>query len=303
MSSDISATNLDDAAAHTVDLYVNDGTSDVKVATVSMASIASTAAGTGNLTVDLGTGLFGAANTATSATAPMDNYLTYSNGSFEIRDSSNTLLGTVSYTAGESMTTLASDINAISGLSASVVTSGSTFDLRVTSDTSSPLTFTADSGGLLAQLGITNTGSVITSANINGPADGSDDGSVTVSGTTLTATDATGANGLKVLYTGKTDASGISLNYTVGVGSQMYFAVNNMLDDTTGTVQNEVKTLDDQNTFTQQRITDMLARIDQQRQSLLDQFIRMETAVTSLNSLSDQITQTFTSLTNAQKNG
>lgn len=301
VTTDISGTDLDDGAAHTIDIYVNDGSSDVQVASLSFSSLASAGAGAGSLTIDLGTGLFAEATTIASATAPMENYLSFSDGSFEIRDDDGALITTISYTTGDSLSDLAAAIDAISGLTASVIDNGSTFQLQVTSDDSTPLTFTADSGGLLALIDIENQGTTIISANINGAADGSDDGSVTVgAGGALTATSQTGAYGLQLLYTGNTDASGIQLDYTVGIGSQMYFIIDAMLDETTGTIENEIESLNDQNEFTQERIDALLERLDRMRESLLARFIAMESALSTMNSLLDQVKQSFDALSNSQ---
>ena len=95
--SDISAVDLDDGAAHTVDIYVNDGVGDVQVGSLSFATLASTGLGSGPLTIDLGTGLYGETSTVVSKTAPLQNYLATNDGTFEVRDSANTLLGTVAY--------------------------------------------------------------------------------------------------------------------------------------------------------------------------------------------------------------
>lgn len=303
VTSDISATDLDDGLSHTVDVYVNDGSSDVLVASLSLTTLASTGAGSGSLTIDIGTGLFAEATTVASATAPMENYLAISSGSFAIRDSSGTLISTISYATGDSLTDVAATIDAVSGLTASVVDNGTTFQLRVTSDTSMPLTFDTDTGGLLALIDVTNTGTTVVSANINGAADGSDDGSVTVgTGNALTATSLTGAYGLQLLYTGNTDASTIQLDFTTGLGSLMYFSVENILNETTGSIENEIQGLTDQTDFTQERIDAILERLQNLRASLLSRFIAMESALSTMNSMLNQIKQSFTALTNSQSN-
>ena len=295
--SDITATDLDDAGAHTVDVYVNDGVSDIQVASLSFTTLASTAAGSGNLTIDLGTGLFAETNTAVTATSPMSNYLTISNGSFEIRDVNSNLLGTVNYTTAESVTDLKNTIDAISGVTATIIASGGTFQLQIVSDTSIPLTFTADTGSVVSQLNIINRGTAITSANVGGSANGASDGSITVTNNVLTFTNQSGAEGLKLLYTGNTDASGLTVNFTTGIGSQLYFTVDDFLDETTGSLVNEIETLDDQNDFNQDRIDLLLLRLERQRQSLLQRFIAMETALTLMNSILDSIRQSFKVLT------
>ena len=77
----------------------------------------------------------------------------------------------------------------------------------------------------------------------------------------------------------------------------MYFTVDDILDETTGAVANEIEALDDQNDFNQDRIDLLLIRLENQRQSLLSRFIAMETALTQMNSILDSIQETFKVLT------
>jgi flagellar hook protein FlgE len=67
VAADVSATDLDDGAAHSVGVYVNDGASDVLVGTLNFASLASTGAGAGSVTVDLGSGLTSETSTPSGA--------------------------------------------------------------------------------------------------------------------------------------------------------------------------------------------------------------------------------------------
>ncbi len=59
----------------------------------------------------------------------------------------------------------------------------------------------------------------------------------------------------------------------------MFFAIDDMLDEATGTVETEIEGLTDTNVISEDRITEMLARLDIQRRSLLERFISMETAL------------------------
>ncbi len=65
------------------------------------------------------------------------------------------------------------------------------------------------------------------------------------------------------------------------------------MDETTGSIENEIETLSDQNEFTQSRIDVLLDRLERQRQFLLDRFIAMESALATLENLRDTISQTF----------
>ncbi|MCH9050273.1 MAG: flagellar filament capping protein FliD [Proteobacteria bacterium] len=306
--SDISATDLDDTFTHTIEIYVTDtGPTDVLVATLTGYTFSgSTQDGTGTFTIDLGTGLIAETSSVISATSPMQNYLTdpaLGNGSFDITDSVPTTLATISYNATDSLTDLAALIDADPDLDASVVSSGGTFYLQVThANPNDNLIFTNDSDNLLVQLNMSDQNNVLLSANIDGAAGGADDGSVTVSGSVLTATDQTGVDGLKLLYTGTNDVDGVTLNYTVGIGAQLFHALDAMLNLTTGSVENEIDSLDDQNTKTQTRVNEMLARLEQQRQVLIDKFIAMETALIIMNRILDSIREGFDSLKAFQAN-
>ncbi|MCZ6814726.1 MAG: flagellar filament capping protein FliD, partial [Alphaproteobacteria bacterium] len=102
-------------------------------------------------------------------------------------------------------------------------------------------------------------------------------------------------------YTGTDDVDGVTLNYTIGIGAQLFHALDTILNVTTGSVENEIDALDDQNRQTQERIDQMLARLEQQRQSLINRFIAMETALITMNRILDSMRQSFDALTNFQR--
>jgi len=87
------------------------------------------------------------------------------------------------------------------------------------------------------------------------------------------------------------------LDLTVGIGAQMYFKLGELLDVTTGVVDAEIDELTDQNTLNNERITEMLDRLEIQRQNLLERYIAMETAISSANNIMDSLKQTTDSLT------
>lgn len=121
---------------------------------------------------------------------------------------------------------------------------------------------------------------VAATANIGGDSSGADDGSVTVSAAGNSLTINTGdAAGMQLFFDGFTGPTSVDLNYTVGVGAQMFFAIEDLLDTETGTVETEIDSLTDTNLISEDRITEMLARLDIQRRSLLERFIAMETAL------------------------
>lgn len=203
----------------------------------------------------------------------------------------------------DSLDTLVTKITAaaIPGITAAVVTdTNGNKQLRINAATGL-LTLGADTGDLLTSIDFDTSATRIVSANINGPANGSDDGSVTASGMTLTMTSATGAEGMTLFYTGSTSTSGISLDYTVGIGTKMFYAVESMLDPVDGSVENEITALTDQNTTTQTRVDEMLARLERQRASLLDRFLAMETALSSMKNLLESMRQTFDAMSNQNR--
>jgi flagellar capping protein FliD len=295
--SDISAVDLDDGGAHTVDVYVNDGVDDVQVGSLSFTSLASAGAGAGSLTIDLGTGLFGETSTVVSKTAPMENYLAVTDGTFEIRDSANVLLGTVAYSATDNLQDLAAAISAsVPNVSASVIASGSTFKIEILHGTREVLEFANDTGGAISALNLANAGDGVFSANINGSASGTADGTVTVNGRTITATSLTEAAGLKVFYSGGVDLGNVQIDHTVGFAARLYSSVNDMLAPTTGLIDSNVSTLTKQNEQNQKRVDDMTVRLERTRAQLLLQFINLESALARAKTLQDSITQTFDAL-------
>ncbi len=148
---------------------------------------------------------------------------------------------------------------------------------------------TAAQGGYT--LDITYSGGQITGATINGVAN-----SVTVDGNILTATDATGAEGLTFIYTGDQSVSGVQLDLSSGVASSLYFGVEQLLDEDTGAIQTEVNSLGDQTDLAQTRIEEMLARLETQRENLRLRFIAMEQAISTMNNILNTLEQQLAAL-------
>lgn len=132
----------------------------------------------------------------------------------------------------------------------------------------------------------------IISADINGVA-----GSVDINGDTLTATDATGANGLALLYTGPDSTTeSIDFNVSTGVASQMFFAADRLGDQTDGLVEAEIDRLTERNDDFQTRIDSLERRLEAQRQDLISRFVRMEEALVELENARqrlDELAQTL----------
>jgi flagellar capping protein FliD len=198
----------------------------------------------------------------------------------------------------DTLETLSTKINTagIAGVTSAVATDADgKFSLQISSSLGA-LTVDTDTGDLLAKMAMTVADYTVASANINGAADGSNDGSVTVSGRSLTATNTTGAEGLTLLYSGTATVSGISLNHTTGVGKQMFFDIDKMLTPVTGTVESELTTFKDQNKAKQERLDRILERLAFDREKLIERFIVMETALATMSRTQSFLTQFTNSL-------
>ncbi len=109
----------------------------------------------------------------------------------------------------------------------------------------------------------------------------------------LTVTDQSGAEGLKVFYSGPASTSGIHLDFTVGVGAQTFFTLDSLLDDSSGAVQGEIASLEGQNINSEDRIEDMEERLEITRERLTRKFIAAEQALSRMNTLLESIRQSF----------
>lgn len=182
---------------------------------------------------------------------------------------------------------------AIPGITASVVTNtGGNKQLRIDA-ASGVITLGGDTGNLLTKSVFSSTATRVVSANIGGAANGADNGTVTTNGQVLTVTSGSTAEGLQLFYSGNTTPSAVTLNYTVGLGTEMFYAVDSMLDPIEGSVESEIGALTDQNTTTQTRVDEMLARLERQRAALLERFLAMETALTTMKNILESLKQTF----------
>jgi flagellar hook-associated protein 2 len=135
-------------------------------------------------------------------------------------------------------------------------------------------------------LNLTHNGTSLTGADIDGVV-----GSTTVNGNTITVTDQTGADGLVLFYSGNVNLSGVQLNVTVGAAQQMFADLEDALDTTDGSIQSEVNSLTDQNDFNQNRVDEMLARLDYQRDQLTQRFVTLETSLATMQRILDGIKQ------------
>ena len=213
------------------------------------------------------------------------------NGTFDVNGTA------VAYdTATDSLDDLAAAVTAaVPGVTATVVTTSQGFVLRLAA-TNATITVDNDTADLLAELKIVAQPDVISQANIGGLADGTDNTTITIVGRTVTVTDQSGAEGLQLFYDGVGPTSAISLNLTTGFASEMFFLLDLMTDDSSGSVPGEIAVLEGQDIISKERIAAIEARIEIERQSLVEKFARMEAALATLNRVLDTITQQFDAL-------
>jgi flagellar capping protein FliD len=202
----------------------------------------------------------------------------------------------------ESLVTKITDA-AIPSVSASIVTTadGAKQLLVSSSSSAAPVTLSGDTGDLLSNLAFTVSARAITQANIGGAADGTDNGTVTINGTTLTITNGSGAEGLVLDYNDTVAASGINIDFTIGVGAALYNIADPALDPIEGSVQSEIDALNTQDTSNQTRITTLQSQMDSLRAQLVARFAAAEAALASTNNLLNTVVAAFTGLDSSQK--
>ncbi|GEM_PF-3131819 len=161
----------------------------------------------------------------------------------------------------------------------------------------------ADGGGISFELdaGIPdNTGIPSVQYTYNGTTYSSAAGDIEIDGRVFKVTNGP-AEGLIVRYSGRMPTSAADpvaafdsqMTNTIGLGSLFYYDIEDMLDSQTGTVSAEINALKEQNEVNQERVADQLARLDDQRQTLIDQFNRMEAAMANLKSIQQQVQEAF----------
>ncbi len=229
----------------------------------------------------------------TDNTVPLDTVTTATgSGSFDVNGT-----GVAYDTTTDSLDDLAANITAgVPGVTATVITTSFGFELRLESNNAT-ITVDNDSGNLLSALNIAAEPDVITQANIDGLADGTDNSTITISGRTITVTDQNGAEGLLLFYDGVGPSSGIQVDFTTGFASESFFFLDVLTDESEGAIQGEIASLEGSNILAQERIDAIEARIEIERQLLIDKFARAEAALATANRVLDTITQQFAALT------
>lgn len=148
---------------------------------------------------------------------------------------------------------------------------------------------TFNAAGYTLNLAYDAVGGTLTSANVNGAANGADDGSATVNGQSITVTSQTGASGLQLFYSGNSNLSGVQLNFTNGFAAQLFFLLQSATDTVSGSVQSAITGLQTRDTSIQQTIDQKTALLAVEQQSLLDKFNNAETTLSALNNTQQSV--------------
>ncbi|UKV15414.1 flagellar filament capping protein FliD [Thalassospiraceae bacterium SW-3-3] len=107
----------------------------------------------------------------------------------------------------------------------------------------------------------------------------------TVSGNSITTVD-----GLRLFYGGDgTATETATVNTSVGIGTQMYFELNKILDVANGSLTQEIASIEEQNTVHQEKIDRIDERLVSQRETLMNQFIAMETALARMKNIQSSL--------------
>lgn len=168
-----------------------------------------------------------------------------------------------------------------------------------TSDTQPLLDANGDPLPYYLNVGGTDADGNVISANIQDTAGagagGGFDGSVTTAGTTITIGDASGANGLKVIFNGGPNAApvdDVEINFSRGIADQLFTFFDD-LSKSGGRLDDEIIGLASQNEAHTDRIAQIDSRLELQRATLTAKFLAAEQSMLQLNTLKENLTQTF----------
>jgi flagellar hook-associated protein 2 len=107
-------------------------------------------------------------------------------------------------------------------------------------------------------------------------------GTVNSGGVTLTGKDGTALQGLVMLYAG-TGSATVNVSATAGIADKINNILTASLNQTSGTIQSEVKALTDTNTRYQQNIATINDQIATYKDQLTTKFANLEAAITKVN--------------------
>lgn len=107
----------------------------------------------------------------------------------------------------------------------------------------------------------------------------------TVSGNSIRTTD-----GLRLFYGGDaTAADTATVTTSIGIGAQFFFGLDEILDDETGVLTQEISDLETQNTSYQDKVERIDERLAKQQEILMDKFIAMETALARMKNIQSSL--------------
>lgn len=115
---------------------------------------------------------------------------------------------------------------------------------------------------------------------------------VTTSGlvATVTGSSFVTEDGLRLFYSGdKNAADAATITTTNGIGSQLYFELDAMLDEESGVLTQAIADLETQNTSYEEKVERIDARLARQREVLMDQFIAMESALARMKNIQSSL--------------
>jgi flagellar hook-associated protein 2 len=83
----------------------------------------------------------------------------------------------------------------------------------------------------------------------------------------------------------------VQLYLSIGLGTQIYHAVDALAAETTGLIVGEIDTLERQNEFATTRMERLEERLERERERLLERFVAMETALATMKRLLESLRQ------------
>jgi len=118
----------------------------------------------------------------------------------------------------------------------------------------------------------------------------------------LITVDSGGAKGMNLSYSGANrEPSSATLTFTTGLASQLYFTVDDMLETTTGLIDSEIDGIKNDNEFIKDRVETLNFRLGLERQTLTDNFIRLEIALQRFETIRSNLDQTSRQCSPASK--
>ncbi|MEQ9346899.1 MAG: flagellar filament capping protein FliD [Thalassospira sp.] len=107
---------------------------------------------------------------------------------------------------------------------------------------------------------------------------------------TVTGSSIVTEDGLRLFYSGdKNAADTASVTTTNGIGSQLYFELESMLDDENGTLTQAIADLETQNTSYEEKVGRIDESLARQREVLMDKFIAMESALSRMKNIQSSL--------------